>query len=268
MSFLFKLNSAFLIDDKKYDSTFELELDNLNLSVDFQFLSSQEDNKQFLLKPLQFRQNFEKMSAKFTEPKLQAIWDMVFNTKMMQDFVIEDVFHHYFFKRYPSVSLSDFFKFNVINKTISVSVVDFPSIIQKGELDYFYLPVGLSISESNDHQVSQTILHKLFASKYTSQFYSTQNQKMLIDKNNLDSSDDYFPDKNQMFFVEAKGSYLTYLVSSMINDFEINLNSISQINSMLTLKNLKLVFPHLSSFYGSDESIINLRLKVDIQSNN
>jgi 6-pyruvoyl-tetrahydropterin synthase len=235
----------------------KVDVQNLNLRLDLKYLNETTDLK---LKFLSFVEKFDFIDVKIPDQRLQEIWNLFMTTEMMQDFLIEDLLHHYFIKSLPVVDLSKMATISLNDKTYGLSVNEIPNVLIQDYKKYFAVNVGMTEVNS-----SEGFFIKNLSLSPESLKVMQKKLSPIVSKKKLDRGDP--SDHHQSLLMILDASLLSMIASDMLDSFDFELNKIKQINSFLTLSNLRLVFPSLSSFYGSDDDLVNTNLSLDIQSN-
>ena len=244
------------VNNSNYDTNIIVDLKNLGLSVKTQYIETEDDLK---LKMLSFIEKFDLIDVTIPDQRLQEIWNLVMNTTMMQDFIVEDIFHHYFIKSLPEFDLTNLATISANGKKMALQINHIPKLASDQAKKFLDVSVGLKeVSEIKGIYIGD--MHSVFK-KHFPVLKELRAQKSKIE---TDSGD---PETSQDIQVIANSSLLSLIGTHLLGQIEVNLSQIEAINSFLTLKNLKIVFPSLAKFYSNDTDIINLNLDVQVESN-
>lgn len=241
------------INESSYDTNINVDLQKFNLSLKTQYVQNENDDLQ--LKILSFFEDFDLIKVSIPDQRLQEIWNLFMNTKMMQDFLIEDIFHHYFIKSLPQFDLTNLITFPLNGKNFTVKILEIPQIIKNESGKFLDSNIGLEMVSSPKGMYIKDI-HQLL--KKHSEEYNMLKSKITTD----DGKDD---DPSQDVQLIASASFLSVIGSDMVNALNINLSQIEAMQSILTLKNLRIVFPQLAKFYTNDSDVINMNLSLKIE---
>jgi hypothetical protein len=239
------------INESSYDTNITVDLTKFNLSLKTQYIKTDDDLQ---LKILSFIEKFDLIKVTIPDQRLQEIWNLFMNTEMMQDFLIEDIFHHYFIKSLPQVDLTNLVTIPVNGKNFALKVLEIPQVVKNDNKTFLDTNLGLEMVSSPKGIYIEDINKVL---KVHSEEY-----KMLKSKIQTDTGED---DKTQDIQIIADASLLSIIGSDMLSAFEINLSEIEAVKSFLTLKNLRIVFPSLANFYSEDSDIVNMNLSLNIK---
>ena len=251
-----KLNSNFKINNSTYDTNISILIKKLETSLDIQYI---QDSGNLDLKILEYRPKFEIIKVQIPDKKLQMIWDLLFSTEMMQNFILEDILHHYFIKRIPETDLTGLFTFTVEGQKITLSVNDFPKIETKNNEQF--ISMGMSADFDKQIDVKESPLKNIFLEAVD--IVRANNQNLI--SNNLKIQQDSENMKQDMQIL-ISGKLLSDLGQKIMKTKHINLSKIDALKSLLVLKNLKVLFPKLSEYYDSDSTIINIDLDLTVES--
>jgi hypothetical protein len=243
------------INDSSYDTNISVDLNNFDLSLKTQY-NQVDDNLE--LQILSFIEKFDLIKVTIPDQRLQEIWNLVMNTEMMQDFLIEDIFHHYFIKSLPKINLTDLLTFTLDKKDFALKVLQIPQLVETDKTKFLDVKVGLEMTSSRSNFHIENVNELL--NKSTSELKELKSK--LREDNGKDDNDD---DSVQDIQVIADASLLSLIGSHMLGDLTLNLSEIKAVQSVLTLKNLKIVFPSLTNFYSDDADVVNMNLKLNIQ---
>jgi len=241
------------INDSSYDTNISVDLNNFDISLKTQY-NQVDDNLE--LQILSFIEKFDLIKVTIPDERLQEIWNLVMNTEMMQDFLIEDIFHHYFIKSLPKINLTNLLTFTVDKKDFALKVLQIPQLVENEKTKFLDAKVGLEMTSSRSNFHIENVNELL--NKSTSEFKELKSK--LREDNGMDDDDSV-----QDIQVIADASLLSLIGSHMVGDLTLNLSEIKAVQSVLTLKNLKIVFPSLTNFYSDDADVVNMNLKLNIQ---
>lgn len=249
------LKSSMKINNSNYDTNITVDLKNLDLSLKTQY--TQTDNLK--LKILSFIEKFDLIDVTIPDQRLQEIWNLVMNTSMMQDFIVEDIFHHYFIKSLPEFDLTNLVTFSVNQKNIVLQINEIPKLVSDQTKKYLDVSVGLQeVSSIKGFYIQD--LNSFYQNQYPIfKDLTSKRSKIETDSGNDD-------DSSQDIQVIANASLLSLLGKDILGQIDVNLSDIEAVKSFLTLKNLKIVFPSLAKFYSNDTDIINLNLVINVES--
>ena len=250
------MKSSMKINESTYDTDISVDLQNFDFDFKLQYLNDENDLK---MKLVSFVEKFDFIDVKIPDSRLQEIWNLVMTTEMMQDFLIEDIFHHYFIKNLPVFDLIDLVSIPLNGKTYSLSFPEIPVVSIDEYKQYFEATVGIrEVAEPSKFHVN---LEQLGL-----------NPKELLSKAirqpTLKKSEDngLAEDETQNVRLIIDASFLSMMASDMMGPLELDLSSIEKVRSFLTLSNLRLVFPSLADFYPKNDDVINTNLSFNVQS--
>lgn len=251
------LNSSMKVNDTSYDTNITMDLNNFNLSLKTQYLQTEGDLK---LKILSFIEDFDLIKVTIPDQKLQEIWDLVMNTKMMQDFLIEDIVHHYFIKSLPEIDLTNLATVPINKKSYAIRILDIPDITQTNSKQFLGLSLGIQEVPSPKGLKFKSVSHFLETLKQAQNEMKSLQPKMIADQGTEDG------DSIADIQMNVSAAILSLVGTNMFDAINIDLNQIDAIKSQLTFGNLRLVFPSLDAFYSDDSELVNLQLAINIQS--
>lgn len=244
------------VNGATYDTNISVEVSDFDLSLKMQYVQGQDDLK---LDILSFFEEFKLIKVTIPDQKLQEIWDLVMNTHMMQDFLIEDILHHYFIKMLPQIDLTNLATVPINGKSFVIKVLDIPGVEEQDPHKFITFSLGIEEASSAKGIRFRSLGH------FTEALAGVKREMTILQANKIadqGTEDDQVPDMQ----IDASASLLSMIGTNMLGDINIDLASIDAIKSQLTLKNLRLVFPDLQSYYTDDDDLVNLDLAVNIQS--
>ena len=251
------------VDTTKYNSGMAIDLKKFNLSLDVQFIK---ENDEVSMDILEFRQSFDIIEVKIEDSKLQEMWDLLFNTEMMQEFILEDIIHHYFIKRLPVFNLKNLIQVPVKDKKLNVSIVEIPGLSQIRNEQFINLGMGIEIV-APEYQAKYPKLNSLWEMSFNKFVPNKKNVgrgKLLTDllsKNPIDS------DMLQKIQIQVSSEMVMKLGRDLMGELDVDLSTVKALDNILIIKNLRLIFPKLREYYTSQDSKVNIQLKLSVQSN-
>lgn len=245
------------VNDTKYDTNITADLSNFELSLKTQYRQTDGALK---LKILSFIESFDIIKVTIPDSKLQEIWDLVMNTHMMQDFLVEDIFHHYFIKALPEINLSELVTVPINQKSFTFSILDVPAISEQLSKRFIGFSLGIKPATTTKGLRFKSEADFLETMAQVQSRMHSKRSKMLADEGLGDGPS--APDVQ----LKVSASILSLVGTDMFGAINIDLNQIEAIKSQLTFGNLRLVFPTLEGFYSDDDEVVNLQLAINVQS--
>lgn len=254
------LTASMKVNDSVYNSPIKIEFENVDLSFLTQFSN---DQNNLFIKILSFSQNFKIISVNIGDKRLQRIWNLLFNTEMMQDYLLEDILHHYFIKTLPKFSLSNLLHFKTSKVGINLSLLKDPEFSNEGDLTFTTLEMDADIApqylskfnftiDEDLYQKIRLLLRKSHQSKQIKFDYGIENK---IRKSHL-----------QKLQLWLSSNILNKIIPVLFDQHFVDLSKFEKLKNLLTVKNLKIMMPSLSKFYTQNDDIVNIGLNVSMKS--
>ena len=183
---------------------------------------------------------------------------------MMQNFLIEDIIHHYFIKTLPKFSLSDLLQIKTKHGKVSFSLLEDPDFLKVGEIDFLklkmdvqYVPEYFSRFDLDFDSVSHMKIRQLFASGFSpkkTQDFGLELREVVDEKNLQDMQ------------IWLSSEVLNRIVPAQFASHYLALSDYAALQSVLVLKNLRMLMPSLVNFYKEDDEVVNMGLSISLKS--
>ena len=247
------LNSKLKINTSEYDTNITADFRDFDFSFKVQYVREEQILK---LNLLSFIEKFDLIKVTIPDERLQEIWNLVMDTQMMQDFLIEDIVHHYFIKSLPQIDLTNLTFININEKNFAFSILEVPKISHSKDMKYLDVSLGMERVVKTEGFTFGNMSPLLMSPQFRDQFKAAHS-KVLRDKQLAD-------DTSANLQMIASASLLSLVGAEMLGAIDVDLSSVGAVRSALTLKNLRLVFPSLSKFYDNNDDIVNLNLSLKV----